>query len=207
MIYSISGEVLCRGEGFLAVSVGGLGLKLFVNQRTLGGVPRIGERATFFCHLAVNEDSLALYGFSSAEELAFFEQLIAVPGVGPKSALAVMDVAEFKELSAAIAENRPDILTRASGIGRRTAERIVIELKGKVHAEAGEATVKRMETDADVVETLVSLGYRRDEAKAALGRIGEENTGLEQRLRAALKVLGSNKALMSNVLEDQMEGK
>ena len=144
----------------------------------------------FFCHLHVREDALDLFGFPTAEELAFFELLISVSGVGPKSALSIMDVAELKNLSAAIKEGRPDLLTKASGIGRKTAERIILDLKTKVSSEKSEATVGKMDTDVDLVETLVGLGDRRDQAKTALGKVDEKIMNLEERLKAALKVLG-----------------
>jgi Holliday junction DNA helicase RuvA len=169
--------------------VGGLGLRVFLSRRTREALPPVGSRLALFSHLHIKEDALDLYGFITPEELNFFELLISVSGVGPKSALAIMDIAELKNLTAAIKEGRPDLLTRASGIGRKTAERIILELKGRVVAERSEEAVKRMETESDLVETLVSLGYRRDQAKAALGKVDEKIVNLEERLKAALKIL------------------
>ena len=98
----------------------------------------------------------------SEPELRFFELLISVSGVGPKSALSVLDVGELSDLAAAIAENRPDLLTRASGVGRKTAERVIVELRTKIRLPSSEGAVRRMDVDADLVETLASLGYRRE---------------------------------------------
>jgi holliday junction DNA helicase RuvA len=126
----------------------------------------------------------------SEDELQFFEMLISVSGVGPKSALAILDVAKLDELSAAIKEDRPDLLTRASGIGRKTAERVIIELRTKVQSVKSGSMVEKMETDADLVEALSSLGYRREEARAALGKVDVKVVGVEARLKAALGILG-----------------
>ncbi len=190
MIYSISGKLIAKTDHFAVVDAAGLGLKIFANHRNLEKLPAAGSAVKFFCHLHLREDGLELYGFLSAEELNFFELLISVSGVGPKSALSIMEVAELKNLAAAIKEGRPDLLTRASGIGRKTAERIILELKSKVQAEKAELVVGRMETDADLVETLVGLGYRRERAKSALEKVDEKITNLEERLKAALRILG-----------------
>ncbi len=189
MIYSVSGKVVSRGDNFLIMEAAGVGFKIFTNQRTLAALPLEGNAAKLFCHLRVKEDGLDLYGFYDEHELHFFELLISVSGVGPRSGLAVLQVAELKHLAAAIKEGRPDVLTRASGIGRKTAERIIIELRGKVEAEKSESVVKKMEADSDLVETLVGLGYGRDQARSALSKVDEKVLDLETRLKAALKIL------------------
>lgn len=192
MIYSIEGTLALKDDHFAVVNTGGLGLKLFASRLTIEGLPAIDAAVKFFTHLHVREDALDLFGFTSERELAFFEMLISVSGVGPRSALAILDTGPLEELAAAIKENRPDLLTRAPGIGRKTAERVIVELKTKVQAAKSEATVAKMETDSDLLEALASLGYRRDEARAALAKVDKEIEGTEARLRAALAVL-SNK--------------
>ncbi len=146
--------------------------------------------AKLFTHFQVREDGMDLYGFTSEEERGYFELLISVSGVGPKSALSILDVASMGELAAAIKEGRPDLLTRASGIGTKIAERIIIDLRGKVQSLSSGAMVEKMEADADLVEALSNLGYRREEARAALNKVGSEVVGVEDRLKAALKILG-----------------
>lgn len=192
MIYSVKGPVAAVSENFVVVEVGGMGLKVFMSERGRKGLT-LGSETSLFCHLHVREDALDLYGFRNAEELEFFELLLGISGVGPKSALAVLDVAGLEELAAAIQEGRPDLLTKASGIGRKTAERVVLELKGKIRAGGAEDLVKKMEGDSDLLETLVGLGYRRDQAKSALEKVKKETTGLEARLREALRALGNGK--------------
>jgi len=189
MIYSLKGELERVTEGFVVVNLGGAGLKVNVHGRTLAKLPAPGGEVSFFCHLHVREDALDLYGFPGSAELELFEQLISVSGVGPRSALAILDVAAYPELTAAIEEGRADLLTRASGIGRKTAERIILDLRGKVKAEASAATVAKMESDADILEALVGLGYRREQAKSALGALDREVSGTEARLKAALRIL------------------
>jgi Holliday junction DNA helicase RuvA len=189
MIYSLKGTVLGSGSNFAIIGVGGVGLKVFMAASLLSRLPK-GQETLLFSHLHVREDALDLFGFASTEELEFFELLIGVSGVGPRSALAILDVAELKELCAAIESSRPDLLTRASGVGRKTAERIIIELKGKVSGGEADEVVRRMEGDTDLIETLISLGYRRDQAKAAVSKVPDEIQGLEPRLKEALKILG-----------------
>jgi Holliday junction DNA helicase RuvA len=191
MIYSVSGKLALKEANFVVVETGGLGLKLFASKQTVEALPAIGAETKFFCHLHVREDALDLFGFTSPDELQFFEMLISVSGVGPRSALAILDTAPLDELSAAIKEGRPDLLTRAAGIGRKTAERVIVELRTKVQSSKSGAMVDKMQTDSDLVEALTSLGYRRDEARAALSKVGKEVAGTEDRLRAALAVLAN----------------
>jgi Holliday junction DNA helicase RuvA len=191
MIYSISGTLAFKEASFAVVEAGGLGLKLFASKQTLEALPALGAEVKFFCHLHVREDALDLFGFTTGDELEFFEMLISVSGVGPRSALAILDTAPLDELSAAIKEGRPDLLTRAAGIGRKTAERVIVELRTKVQSSKSGAVVEKMQTDSDLVEALMSLGYHRDQARAALAHVDEKIVGTEARLRAALAVLAN----------------
>ncbi|HVO28455.1 MAG TPA: Holliday junction branch migration protein RuvA [Candidatus Paceibacterota bacterium] len=191
MIYSVSGKLALKSDHFVVVEAGGLGLKLFVGERTAGALPPAGAVVKLFSYLNVRENGMDLYGFLSDEELGYFELLISVSGVGPKSALAILDVAPMGELSAAIKEGRPDLLTRASGVGRKTAERIIVELRTKVQSAKSGLVVEKMETDADLVEALAGLGYRREEARAALAKVDAKVTGIEARLKAALAALSN----------------
>jgi holliday junction DNA helicase RuvA len=190
MLYSISGKMALKSDHFAVVRAGGFGIKLFASKDTLKKLPPAGAEITFFTHLYVREDALDLYGFLEPEELQFFEMLIAVSGIGPKSALSILDIAPLNELRAAIKAGRPDLLTRASGIGRKTAERVIVELRGKVESAKSGLVVEKMETDAELVEALVNLGYRREEARVALGKVDQKIQGMEARLKAALMALG-----------------
>jgi Holliday junction DNA helicase RuvA len=189
MLYSVSGKLALKAEHFAVVTAGGLGIKLFASRETLKALPAVSASVTLFTHLYVREDALDLYGFSTPEELDFFEMLISVSGIGPKSALSILDIAPLGELSAAIKEGRPDLLTRASGVGRKTAERVIVELRSKVQSARSGLVIEKMQTDADLVEALTSLGYRREEARAALAKVDPKVHGVEERLKAALAIL------------------
>jgi Holliday junction DNA helicase RuvA len=189
MLYSISGKLALKSDHFAVVDAGGLGIKLFASKQTLKVLPALGADVKFFTHLYVREDALDLYGFVSADELTFFEMLISVSGVGPKSALSILDIAPLAELSAAIKEGRPDLLTRASGIGQKTAERVIVELRTKVQSAGSGLVIEKMETDADLLEALTGLGYRREQARAALTKVDQKITGTEDRLKATLAIL------------------
>jgi Holliday junction DNA helicase RuvA len=191
MIYSVSGKLVLKGANFVVVETGGLGLKVFAPARTLGSIRAADETIKLFTYFNVRENGMELYGFLSEEELVFFEMLISVSGVGPKSALAILDVAKLDELAAAIKEGRPDLMTRASGVGRKTAERIIVELRNKVQSSKAGSVVEKMEGDADLIEALSNLGYRREEARAALGKVDGNTTDVTDRLKAALKLLSS----------------
>ena len=190
MLYSLSGTVALKSDRFAVIEAGGLGLKLFMSARTITSSPPAGTAVKVFAHLHMREDALELYGFGSEKELMYFEMLISVSGVGPKSALAILDITNMDELAASIKEGRADLLTRASGIGHKTAERIILELRSKVQSAKSGAVVEKMEGDADLVEALSNLGYRREEARAALGKVDAKMTGIEARLKEALRILG-----------------
>jgi Holliday junction DNA helicase RuvA len=135
----------------------------------------------------VKEDAISLFGFTSIFELQVFEKLISISGVGPKTAIGLLNIAGAKELVAAINEEKPELLTKVSGIGKKTAERVVLELKGKIESRASGETVKRMERDADIEEALITLGYSRIQAKEAIKEVKEETKGFEERFREALR--------------------
>lgn len=189
MIYSVSGKLAIKSNNFVVVETGGLGLKIMTGERTIKALPPAGAAVKLFSYLHARENAMELYGFLSEEALIYFEMLISVAGVGPKSALAILDVAPIEELSAAIKEGRPDLLTRASGIGRKTAERVIVELRSKVQSAKSGLVVEKMETDADLIETLANLGYRREEAREALAKVDPKVHGIEGRLKAALAML------------------
>ncbi|MBI2025515.1 Holliday junction branch migration protein RuvA [Candidatus Kaiserbacteria bacterium] len=186
MIGRIEGTVSAKRVGFIILSAGGVGYKVAATREVLAAL-KMGEKFALWTHLAVREDSLDLYGFRTEDELHFFELLLMVPGVGPKSALAILDLAPVETLRSAIAQSNTQYLTKVSGVGRKTAEKIVLELREKVGTSvAGEA----LQGDEDALEAMRSLGYTLHEARDALRKVPHDVTEGSERLRAALKILG-----------------
>jgi len=188
MIYSLSGSVAEKNAQFAVIEVGGIGFKVFSTAGNLKALP-LSEKVHLFCHYYLREDSASLYGFLTAEELRIFEMLIAISGIGPKSALGILNIAAPDKLLAAIKEGRVELLTKVSGVGRKTAERVILELRGKIESPQREELVRAMESDADIEDALANLGYGRPQTREALKKVDPRLVKLEDRLRAALKVL------------------
>ncbi len=187
MFHALTGTLSAKRPHFFAVEVGGISFKLMASVHVLSALPGVGERVSVYTYLHVREDALELYGFLSEGELNFFEKLNTISGVGPKSALGIMGVAPVDQLIAAINAGRTELLTRASGIGRKTAERVILELKGKLAPAETKGALSRMESDADLEETLMSLGFSRVQAKEAIQRVDPHHTVFTDRLKEALK--------------------
>lgn len=187
MIYSLSGVLKQKSHGYVVIEAAGVGYKVTCPVFVLSLLPEIGESATLLTHHHVREDANDLYGFLTDEELSLFESLISVSGIGPKSAMGIMGVAPISELVAAINEGRVDLLTKASGVGKKTAERAILELKGKLTFADTSGTIRKMEGDSELEEMLVGLGYNKAQAKAAIAKIDPKIIGLQERLKAVLK--------------------
>ncbi len=187
MIGSVKGTIALKTEKFLIVEASGVGYKVAVSPDVLSKTKKVGENITLWTHTHVREDSLDLYGFLDYAELEFFELLLGVSGIGPRGALATLGVAPIETLRRAISTGDTAYLTKISGIGKKTAERIVIDLRDKMGKDTGGESLK---VELDAMEALKSLGYSQNEAREALKDIapgGDTNT----KIREALKVLGS----------------
>ena len=197
MIHYLIGKLIQKKENHFILEVGGLGLKVFTSINTLKNLstcadkPVVGGEAKVFTHLHIREDAWDIYGFSNKAELDFFEKLLSVNGVGPKTALNILNVDTAERLMAAINEGRVDLLTKASGIGKKTAERVVVELKGKFAQIGSEGLTGIMEADSDIVDVLCNLGYTREQARQATLKIDPKVKSIEERIKAALKILKS----------------
>lgn len=187
MIQSIEGVLREKQKGYAVVVAGGVGYKVYAPLSVLSRLPTLGEQVFFHTHHHVREDANDLYGFLADEELSLFESLISISGVGPKSALGIMGIASTKDLVAAINEGRTDLLTKASGVGKKTAERVVLELKGKLTFMETSSAISGMEKDLELEETLVSLGYSKQQARTAIDKIDPAITDFNERLKAVLK--------------------
>ena len=188
MISHISGKALHLEPGLVIIDVAGVGYTVHVIRDTTSKI-KIGDTLSLWTYLAVRETSMDLFGFADRDEQAFFEMLLDVPGIGPKSALAVLSLASAETLRKAISEENITYLTKVSGIGKKTAERIVVTLKDKL-GRSGEMGGDLRE-DADVIEVLVSLGYSQTEARDTVKKIDAAKVGTSERTKEALKILGS----------------
>jgi len=191
LIGSLRGQVTHIGLDHALIEVGGIGYRVVAGPTLLGRLRRDAEASVFTHHL-VREDQQALFGFATNEELAFFELLLTVSGVGPRLALAITSAYAVTKLQLAIVTDDVDLFTSVSGVGRKTAQRIILELKEKVHA-AGAAGGGGAASDSDVVAALESLGYTAAEARRAAGAVAGSDGGLDLRIKSALQELASRR--------------
>lgn len=189
MIGHLEGDVLAVRGAFVVVNAGGVGYKISATKETLARL-RPGNQASLWTHLAVRENSLDLYGFASEEELRVFELLLTVSGIGPKSALAILDVASVETLRSAIAQGNSGYLTTVSGIGKKSAEKIILELKDKI-GKGAEGGARALRGDEEALEAMRALGYAQGEAREALRKVPREIETSNERLREALKIIGN----------------
>ncbi|MDP3901701.1 MAG: Holliday junction branch migration protein RuvA [bacterium] len=191
MIYSISGKLVGRHDNIAIIETGGIGFKVFLSPRTAQSLPQIDSQIKLFCSMYNRENEpFELFGFINERELYLFDKLNTVSGIGPKTALGILSVAPIEQLATAINENKTDLLTKASGIGKKTAERIMVDLKGKLELSDKDATTQTlnlMESDIELEDTLISLGYNKQQARAAIAKIDPQTKGFKDRLREALR--------------------
>ncbi len=188
MISHLSGTVLRVKDRFAIIDVAGVGYKVY---STIDNLLRLKKASSvsLWIYTAVREDSLDLYGFFSEEEESFFELLISVSGIGPKSALSILQITGLETLSQAVGSGDTSYLVKVSGIGKKTAEKIVLELRDKVGALQKEGG-RNLGNEAVALEALTSLGYSSTEAREALKSIPREISGTNEKIKEALKHLG-----------------
>jgi len=183
MIRTISGTVDTVTEDSAVISVFGLGLIVRMPRSDLAAITE-GDTVSLHTYLALRENAADLYGFVHEETLHFFELLLGVSGVGPRSAISIADLAPVAVLSDAISAKDVSYLTRVAGVGKKMAEKIIVELKDKVEG-SGETLL--LDGDTEILDTLVALGYKEREAKQALQKIPNTITDKDARLKAALR--------------------
>ncbi|MBI2465909.1 MAG: Holliday junction branch migration protein RuvA [Candidatus Sungbacteria bacterium] len=192
MIGYLEGELIKKYDRRCILKCGQLGYRIFMASGALSKLQENVDTVKVFTHPHVREDAQELYGFLNPEELELFEMLITVSGVGPKSALAIMDEVPFEMLVASITRGEEGVLRKVSGVGQKTAQKIIIDLKTKALALATLATEAASQTvseDVDILEALQSLGYSAYQAREAIKKIPAETKGVSQRIQEALKVL------------------
>ena len=199
MIYNIKGTLTVTDSSFIVVECGGVGFKCFASLNTIQNVGKTGQEVNVYTHLAVREDAMDLYGFSSLAELDAFKLLISVSGIGPKAAIAILSELTPDRLALCIASGDAKAITRAQGVGKKTAERVVLELKDKMTGIAGEenmqavsgaASVGESSNSAEAVEALVALGYSQSDAAVTVGGM-DKSLSVDEMIRLGLKKLAT----------------
>lgn len=196
MIAAIRGTLLTVGADHAVIEAGGVGYQVLAPRGVLQQLGQVGDEARVHTYMLVREDALLLYGFSSLAERSFFEMLISVTGVGPKVALSLMSAVPLDQLQIAIAQENATLLSQVPGIGKKTAARLILELKSRINlgaiapALAGTSPVAT-HVNAEVQDVLQSLGYSAVEAQAAVAALPQDAPpDLEERLRLALRFFG-----------------
>lgn len=191
MISTLKGTVTDKGENFLVVETGGLGFKIHLTAPLVARWGAMGRQVQLFTHLHLRENEVSLYGFETKSELTFFQALLGVSGIGPKVALGALSGANVDALRSAIAAGDSDYLTQLPGIGKKTAQRIILDLRGKLEAEELIPAPVLSSVDEDVLAALLSMGYSESETRAALASLPQEEMPVEERLLLALRYFGS----------------
>jgi len=190
MISQLTGKITYKGDNFIIIDTSSVGYKVFVPNDTIKEIDKLNtsdKKTTLWTHLAVRENSMDLFGFLTKEDLDFFELLISISGIGPKTALGILNVATTETLISAVSTGDTSYLTKVSGIGAKNAQKIVLELKNKVAKI--EQTPTGIREEIDVIEALKSLGYSAREASDALKKIDKKIIGTSNKVREALKIL------------------
>ena len=191
MISFLSGKIISQTDRYVILNVGGVGYKVFVPARLLEIIAESKEDINLFTHLAVKDSGWELYGFADLSELEFFGLLISISGVGPKTAMNILGEVSVEDLQEAIVLGEEEIIARASGVSKKVAGRIILELKTKVKKLAKSKTDKSfVAEEIEVIDALVTLGYRVREIREALKSLPEGPLRVEDRVKETLKRLG-----------------
>lgn len=192
MISYLHGKLINKASNYIILEVSGVGYQIFVGENFLNEL-RIGYEAEIYTHHQVREEASDLYGFKTLEDLELFELLLSVSGVGPKSALGVISMASASDIKEAIIRGDAVLLTKVSGIGKKTAERLVLELKTKV-MRGGNIGISLNPAlgSSDEIDALITLGYSLSEARSAFNLVDPAITDSAERVKAALKKMAKN---------------
>lgn len=200
MLYNLNGRLTVTDVNFIVVECGGVGFKCFTTLNTAKEIGKVGDNVNVFTYLAVREDAMDLYGFASLAELDAFKLLITVSGIGPKAAAAILSELTPDKLALCIASGDAKSITRAQGVGKKTAERVVLELKDKMgsiavggssDAVSSAASVSAGSDSAEAVEALVALGYSQSDAAVVVGSM-DKSLSVDEMIRLGLKQLAKN---------------
>lgn len=187
MIATLKGQVIGKQIDHIVLEAGGIGYEVFLTTEDTGRA-RVGEDARYFIYEQLREDIHALYGFSSEDHKQVFVQLLSVSGIGPKVALAVLSAASVDRLKQAVAAGDPDLLKGVSGVGKKTAERIIVELRGKLGEPSGSVSLAGASDSA--YQALIGLGYPAAQAAEAVAAVPVDVTNEQERIKLALRQVG-----------------
>ena len=197
MLAYIKGTLEMKTKNFIVIDVGGLGYKIFMPETTINEIGEIGENIKVHTYYRVREDDISIYGFRTAEELRTFELLLSVSGVGAKSALTMLSCIEPSEFAIAVISNNVKLLTQIPGIGTKSAQRIILELKDKLKAEQDEEQIEQSklksakinETVQEAISGLMVLGYSRKDIDKAFEHLAVESSSIEDLIKNGLILL------------------
>ncbi|MDD4900932.1 MAG: Holliday junction branch migration protein RuvA [Patescibacteria group bacterium] len=189
MISYLKGKIKNQGKDFVVVDVHDIGYKVFISAMFSAKLA-VGKEQEFCIYQQVREDALNLYGFASREELELFELLIGISGIGPKSAMGIMSIAAVDDIKESIIRGDSALLTKVSGIGKKTADRVVLELREKIAKLNGGAGKSNQGLSGDEIDALMALGYSLPDAREALSAVDVKIKDSSERIRQALKRLG-----------------
>jgi len=194
MIASLKGKLESLGSEWAIINVGGIGFQVYMPTSTLSTLGGTGKEVNLYTHFHLREDNATLYGFASAQELALFQTLLGVSGLGPKLALAMLSAMSVDKLTMAIATSSSDLLTEVPGIGKKMANRLILELKDKIGAGwAGTPAAELAMENTEVISALTSLGYSVTEASRAVATLPSSDLPLEEKIKLALQYFGGSK--------------
>ena len=186
MIGKLTGKVDLIKDTFAIIDVNGVGYRVMLNEIVLGKISKATDEVELFIHTNVKEDHIHLYGFLSLEELDMFELLLSVSGIGPKAGLAILTIASVATIKNAIFKEDYTLLTQVSGVGKKTAERVCLELRSEVEAIEGEDK-QEIEASQEVIEALMAMGYSAGEARESVKAIPEDITDESEMIKLALR--------------------
>ncbi|MFH1909834.1 MAG: Holliday junction branch migration protein RuvA [bacterium] len=189
MISYIKGQVLVKNDKSITLVNNNIGYEIFVVDKLLDKIKN-GDEIELYTYLRHSDDNMSLYGFKGKDELGFFKLLISISGVGPKSALGVLEVAKLTDIKKAILRDDASILYKVSGVGKKTAERIVVELKNKLDKmPLMDKEIDLSDIDTETFDALTGLGYSQSDVREALRQIPETAEKMEEKIKASLKFL------------------
>ncbi len=191
MIANLQGKIEALGNDWAIINVAGIGFQVYLPTSTLASLGSAGEEVKLHTYLHLREDSAVLYGFSSADELALFQTLIGVSGLGPRLALAMLSAMDVEKLTIGITSGSYELLTEIPGIGKKMASRLILELKdklgaGRVPVPTSQAAIE----NADIIAALTALGYSANEATRAVATLPASDLTLEEKIKLALQYFG-----------------